>query len=82
MEDTTTALLAAKPPPTHLQLYCNICINLHTLFVSVEQYALGFEDEDNVFWVGAVHDSGRLCAEELVGFVNFLKHVLKYKTSC
>lgn len=52
-------------------------IRLHTLFVSVEQDALSFEDEDDVFWVGAVQDSGRLCAEELVGFVDFLKHFLK-----
>lgn len=48
-----------------------------TLFMAVEQDALGFEDENDVFWVGAVHDSGRLCAEELVGFVNFFKHILK-----
>ncbi len=55
-------------------------VDLHTLFVSVEQDALSFEDEDDVFWVGAVQDSCRLCTKELVGFVNFLKHVLKDKS--
>lgn len=49
----------------------------HTLFVSVEQDALSLEDKDDVFWVGAVQDTGRFCAKELVGFVDFLKHVLK-----
>lgn len=43
----------------------------------VEQDALGFEDENDVFWVGAIHDSRSLCAEELIGFVNFFKHILK-----
>lgn len=52
-------------------------IQLHTLFVSIEQDALSFEDEDDVFWVGAIQDSCRLCTKELVGFVDFLKHVLK-----
>lgn len=45
--------------------------------MSVEQDALSFEDEDDVFWVGAVQDSCRFCTKELVGFVDFLKHVLK-----
>lgn len=44
----------------------------------VEQDALGFEDENDVFWVGAIHDSCSLCAEELIGFVNFFKHILKH----
>ena len=48
-----------------------------TLFVSVEEDALSFEDEDDVFWIGAVQDSCRLCAKELIGFIDFLKHVLK-----
>lgn len=52
-----------------------------TLFVSVEQDALSFEDEDDIFWVGAIHDSCRLCAKELIGFVDFLKHVLKDPSS-
>lgn len=43
----------------------------------VEKDALSFEDENNILWVGAIQDSSRLRAEELVGFVNFLKHVLK-----
>lgn len=43
----------------------------------VEQDALSFEDEDDVFWVGAVQDSCGFCTKELVGFVDFLKHVLK-----
>lgn len=55
----------------------NIFINLHTLLVSIEQDALSFKDEDDVFWVRAVHYSGRFCTEELVCFVHFLKHVLK-----
>lgn len=42
----------------------------------VEEDALGFEDQDDVFWVGAVYDSSRLGAEKLVGFVDFLKNVL------
>jgi len=52
---------------------------LHTFFVPVEQDALSFEDEDDVLWVRAVQDPGGLCAKELVGFVDFLKHVLKDK---
>lgn len=48
-----------------------------TLFVSVEQNALSFEDKDDVFWVGAIQNFGRLCTQELVGLVDFLKHVLK-----
>lgn len=56
-------------------------IYLHTFFVSVKEDALSFEDEDDVFWVGAVQDSGRLCTEELVGLIDFLKHVLKDTTS-
>lgn len=47
--------------------------------MSVEQDALSFKDEDDVFWVRAIQDSGRLCAEELIGFVDFLKHVLRKK---
>lgn len=31
-------------------------LHLQTLFVSVEQDALGFEDEDDVFWVRAIQD--------------------------
>lgn len=53
-------------------------IHLHTLFVSVKQNALGFEDEDDVFWVRAIQDSCRLCTKELIGFVDVLKHFLGY----
>lgn len=49
--------------------------------MSIEQDALGFEDEDDVFGVRAVQESGRLCAQELVGFVDFFKHVLKNRKS-
>lgn len=45
--------------------------------MQIEQNALSFQDEDDVLWVGAVHDSSRLGAEKLVGFVHFLKHVLQ-----
>lgn len=48
-----------------------------TLFVSVEQDALSFEDKDDVLWVRAIQEFGRLCTKELVGLVDFLKHVLK-----
>lgn len=50
---------------------------LRTFFVSVEQDALCFEDEDDVLWIRAVQDSGRLCTKELVGFIDFLEHVLR-----
>lgn len=60
----------------------NTFIYLNTLFVSVEQDTLSFKDEDDVFWVGAIHYSGRFCAEELICFVHFLKHVLKDTKSC
>lgn len=49
----------------------------HTLFVSIKKNALGFKDENDVFWVRTIHDSGRFSAKELVRFVNFLKHVLE-----
>lgn len=45
--------------------------------MSIKKNALGFKDEDDVFWVRPIHDSGRFSAKELVRFVNFLKHVLK-----
>lgn len=45
--------------------------------MSIEKDALSFEDQDDVFWVRTVYDPGRLCAKELVRFVNFLKHVLE-----
>lgn len=48
-----------------------------TLFVTVEQDALSFKDKDDVFWVGTIQDFGRLCTKELIGLVDFLKHVLK-----
>lgn len=48
-----------------------------TLFVSVKQNALSFENKDDVFWVWAIQDFGRLCAKELIGLVDFLKHFLK-----
>lgn len=48
--------------------------------MSVEQDALGFEDQDDVLWVRTVHDSGRFGAEELVGLVDLLKHVLSVHT--
>lgn len=35
---------------------CFFSLHLQTLFVSVEQDALGFEDEDDVFWVRAIQD--------------------------
>lgn len=50
-----------------------------TFFVSVEQDALSFEDENDVFWVRAVHNSGRFRAEEFICFVHFFKHVLRDK---
>lgn len=48
-----------------------------TLFVSVKQDALSFENKDYVFWVWAIQDFGRLCTKELIGLVDFLKHFLK-----
>lgn len=42
----------------------------------VEQNALCFQNEDDVFWVGSIQDFWGLGAEELVGFVDFLKNVL------
>lgn len=56
-------------------------LHLQTLFVSVEQDALGFEDEDYVFWVRAIQDFCGLGAEEFVGFVDFLKDILKQSSS-
>lgn len=59
----------------------NLCVVLFlhplTLFVPVEQNALGLQDEDDVFWVGTIQDFRRLGAKELVGFIDFLKNVLK-----
>lgn len=48
-----------------------------TLFVSVKENALSFENKDDVFRVWAIQDFGRLCTKELIGLVDFLKHVLK-----
>lgn len=48
-----------------------------TLFVSVKQNALSFENKDDVFWVWPIQDFGRLCTKELIGLVDFLKHFLK-----
>lgn len=45
--------------------------------MSFEQDTLGFEDENDVFWVRAVQNSGRLRAQELISFIDFLKHVLE-----
>lgn len=50
-----------------------------TLFVTVEQDALSFEDKDDVFWVGTIQDFCRLRTKELVGFVDFFKHILKVR---
>ncbi len=44
--------------------------------MSVEQNTLGFEDQDDVLWVRTVHNTGRFGAQELVGLVDLLKHVL------
>ena len=51
-------------------------LECQTLFVSVEEDALGFEDEDDVLGVGAVDDAGRLGAQEFIGLVDLLKHIL------
>ena len=53
---------------------------MQTFLVPVEEDALGFEDEDDVFWVGPVHDAGRLGAQKLIGLVHLLKHVLSRKS--
>lgn len=42
----------------------------------VEQDALGLQNQNDVFWVGPIHDFWGLGAEELVGFIDFLKNVL------
>lgn len=51
--------------------------------MSIEKDALSFEDENDVFWVRTIYNSGRFCAKELIRFVHFLKHILedesKYK---
>lgn len=51
-------------------------LECQTLFVSVEEDALGFEDEDDVLRVGAINNAARLGAQELIGLVHLLKHVL------
>lgn len=51
-------------------------LECQTLFVSVEEDALGFEDEDDVLGVRAVDNAGRLGAQELIGLVDLLKHIL------
>ena len=50
-----------------------------TFLVAVEEDALGLQDEDDVLRVGPVYDAGRLGAQELIGLVHFLKHILHTK---
>lgn len=54
-----------------------------TFLMPVEEDALSFQDQNYVFWIWPIYHLGRLCAQKLICFINFFKHILQIRSkSC
>lgn len=50
-----------------------------TFLMPVEEDALSFQDQNYVFWIWPIYHLGRLRAQKLICFIDFLKHILQIK---